>query len=308
MAHVVLVHGIGHELDSADTIENEWMPALAGGVRTAGFPTVADRLWRAGPVAGGLEVRAAFYGQLFREPGVQGAASAMLDESDQLVEALALQCLRQAEYSECEEQRRIAHEELAALGMLDAGVPMGIRSVGRSLMARLARLPWFARLGMALAERFVDRNLRQVTRYFLDENVRKTAQQTVMDLLDQETRVMVAHSLGSVVAYEACFALERPLPLLVTIGSPLGLGNIVYARLRPQPPIFPPRVRRWLNIADRNDVVAAEANLRPFFSSVPEGAVFEPCETVNNGREAHRGASYLTSIVVGRPVAETLAC
>jgi hypothetical protein len=37
MADIVLVHGIAHELDSADTIEKEWVPALAGGVRTAGF-------------------------------------------------------------------------------------------------------------------------------------------------------------------------------------------------------------------------------------------------------------------------------
>src|SRR5262245_9887634 len=72
MAHVVLAHGISHELDSADTIENEWTPARAGGGRNAGFADVADRLWRRGLVADGFEVRAAFYGGLFREAGAQG--------------------------------------------------------------------------------------------------------------------------------------------------------------------------------------------------------------------------------------------
>src|SRR6516225_8981118 len=48
------------------------------------------------------------------------------------------------------------------------------------------------------------------------------------------------HSLGSVVAYEATQELEHPLPLLITLGSPLGLNTIVYQRLRPQPPSFPP--------------------------------------------------------------------
>src|SRR5262249_18903816 len=43
---IVLVHGIDQQQLSADSLEKEWLPALAGGVRTAGFPDVADRLWR----------------------------------------------------------------------------------------------------------------------------------------------------------------------------------------------------------------------------------------------------------------------
>ena len=55
MAMIVLVHGIALEQKSADMLEAEWLPALAGGVRNAGFPATADRLWRdrAGP--GGID-------------------------------------------------------------------------------------------------------------------------------------------------------------------------------------------------------------------------------------------------------------
>src|SRR5262245_23975569 len=241
MAHVVFVHGIAHELDSADTIERDWGPALGGGGRTAGFPGGADRLGRNGPPAGGYEVRAACYGHLCREAGAQGGgpAAALTPEE----EALALECLRRAEGSESQDQQRVAREELAALGLREAGERQGVRSAARSLVARLARLPWFARLGMGVAERFVVKALRQVTGYLTNDGVRKTAQRAVLDLVDDRTVVIVAHSLGSVVAYEACFALKRPLPLLVTVGSPLGLSNIVYQRLRPQPPVFPPLVR-----------------------------------------------------------------
>jgi hypothetical protein len=307
MAEVILVHGIGHEQDSADTIENAWSPALAGGVRTAGFDPIADRLWRQGPVAGGFVVRAAYYGHLFRRAGTQGAGGVPLtDETQDLADQLALAILERALQSEMPEQQRVAQEELAAIGQLTTGQPQGLRSISRSLLARLARLPFFAKPGMAFAERFVLSTLQQVTGYLTDEDVREQAQQEILSLVDNQTQAIVGHSLGSVVAYEACFRLHRPLQLLVTIGSPLGLSNIVYDRLRPQPPVFPPLVRRWVNIADRNDVVAAEPNLGRFFGDVPLGAVFEPGVTVDNGRNAHLAVSYLTAEVTGRPIGETL--
>lgn len=72
MAVIVLVHGIDQQQKSADKLESEWLPALAGGVRTAGFPNIADRLWRAAGTPGGIETRMAFYGNLFLAPGQQG--------------------------------------------------------------------------------------------------------------------------------------------------------------------------------------------------------------------------------------------
>jgi hypothetical protein len=41
-----IVHGIDQQQKSADTLESEWLPALAGGIRNAGFPDVADQIWR----------------------------------------------------------------------------------------------------------------------------------------------------------------------------------------------------------------------------------------------------------------------
>jgi hypothetical protein len=305
VADVVLVHGIDHQLSSADTIEQSWGPALAGGVRAAGFPEVADRLWRTGPVAGGFNVRAAFYGHLFRRPGVMGTGEGLSEPEEDLFGALAVECLRRAEHSASEQQRRVAREELAALGLTAGSTPQGLRAIASRLTARLARLPWFARLGMALAERFVITSLNQVTRYLTDETIRETAQREILKLIDDQTKVIVAHSLGSVVAYEVCRRMDRALPLLVTIGSPLGLGTIIYPRLRPQPPVFPPSVRRWVNVADRNDVVAAEAQLGGFFREVPTGALFEH-GAVDNEKDAHRAESYMTSNWVGRSVGASL--
>jgi hypothetical protein len=70
----------------------------------------------------------------------------------------------------------------------------------------LVRLRWFAPLGIGLAEKFVYRSLSQLARYFTDDSVREHAQQQVVAHVGPDTRIVIAHSLGSVVAYEACTA------------------------------------------------------------------------------------------------------
>jgi hypothetical protein len=42
MVDTVLVHGTGQEQRPADVLEEEWLPALAGGVRLAGYQEIAD--------------------------------------------------------------------------------------------------------------------------------------------------------------------------------------------------------------------------------------------------------------------------
>jgi hypothetical protein len=306
MAHVVLVHGIANETEAADTIEASWLPALAGGVRIAGFPAISDKLWRNGMVSDGFEVRAAFYGNLFRPKGAQG--DAQLDPDVATANGardLALEWLQRAAVrSVCADEPADAEGALAELGLAETGQAMGLRSVERDVIKRLARLPWFARLGMAIAERFIVRALTQVTAYLTDEAVRAAAQQALLALIDDRTRVVIGHSLGSIVAYESCFRMTRPLPLLLTIGSPLGLQTIVYQRLRPQPPVFPPHVTRWVNVADPDDLVAAEPDLNAGFSR----ASSPPIEsvTINNSSRPHDPSPYLTAVEVGRPVGESL--
>jgi hypothetical protein len=182
---------------------------------------------------------------------------------------------------------------------------MGVGDVSRQILKTLARNSWLTRVGMTLAERFVVTALMQVTRYLSDELIRALAQQRVLDLVEDNTRVIIAHSLGSVVAYESAHRLAQPLPLLLTLGSPLGLRTIVTDRLRP-PPSFPPRVDRWVNVADRDDVVAAEPDLRPRFAGdLPDSSRFEGV-LVDNGSDPHSPVHYLGKIAVGRAISEAL--
>jgi hypothetical protein len=128
----------------------------------------------------------------------------------------------------------------------------------------------------------------------------------VLDLIEDDTRIVIAHSLGSVVSYECAHRLSQPLPLLLTLGSPLGLRTIVADRLRP-PPSFPPKVIRWANFADQDDIVAAEPNLRPRFArDLPASSRFESI-LVDNGSSPHSPVHYLGKIAVGRAISEALA-
>jgi hypothetical protein len=306
MAEIVLVHGIDQQQKSADMLESQWTPCLAGGVRAAGFPDVADRIWRGARGPGSIETRMAFYGSLFLTPGRQGDdPGEFTEEESEFAEALALEWLKHAaERATNAKIREIGGRELAYVTK-QMGAEQGARSVVRSAASSLAKISWFAPLGMGFAERFVNRSLAQVTRYFTDKEVRSAALGSVFKLIDPETKVLIGHSLGSVVAYEAAHLLGGALPLLLTTGSPLGLSTIVYERLRPKPPSFPPKVWRWVNVADRDDFVATEPDLRGLFGAgLPAGAVFEAGHTVDNGASPHNCDFYLGKAQVGRPVGE----
>jgi hypothetical protein len=155
--------------------------------------------------------------------------------------------LAAAESANDPSDRRQAQKERAVISR-DVGQAQGPRAdVGRPALTALARLRWFAPFGMAVASRFVWRALTQVSRYLTDDGIRSFAQDQILQWIGPDTRLVIGHSLGSVVAYEAVHRAydASHLPTdqtltLVTLGSPLGLESVVYDRLRPQPPACAP--------------------------------------------------------------------
>jgi hypothetical protein len=111
--------------------------------------------------------------------------------------------------------------------------------------------------------------LREATAYLRapDAPCRLAARQEVARTIDEHRpAIVIAHSFGSVVAYEALLAYPAVhTDLLITVGSPLGMTGVVFERLVPAPVaglgIRPPNVRRWINIADPGDIVTVP---RPF--------------------------------------------
>ena len=308
MATIVLVHGIAQEQLAAPVLESDWLPALAGGVANSGNQQLADRIWHAGS-HGDIDIRMAYYGTPFLAPGGQGEGEVDLDtaalpaEAEQLTEELAEAWLQAAAESAQSSDQRQAQKQLKILSGR-VGQAQGPRAtLGRPGLNALAELRWFAPFGMAVASRFVWRALTQVSRYLTDDQIRSYAQDQVLQWIGPDTRLVIGHSLGSVVAYEALHRItDRPQHglTLMTLGSPLGLKSVVYERSRPQPPHVPAAVTRWENLAAEDDLVATRLDLKPYFAPAPDSTVTPETHIVDNGAKPHDAQHYLTKKTTGR--------
>jgi hypothetical protein len=183
--------------------------------------------------------------------------------------------------------------------LLSPAIPQGPRTV----RARQA-VDWLARKFGSTARTFAVAFCREVHTYLAsaDSPRRAAVRQTVADAIEKHRPdVLVAHSLGSVVTYETLWAHPGPdVDLLVTLGSPLAMPGVVLPRLIPDAKTGgrPPRVRRWLNIADVGDLVAIpRTGLRTHFPGVTEDI-----DVVIGQWEFHRVAAYLRTPDVARTI------
>ena len=288
MARVVGVHGVGQQREAENTLHMAWAPALCGGVGLAG-----GRLAE-------TEVRCAFYGGLFRPPGRHLAGGDPLIRAEDLDQFE--QDLLAAWWGEAARTDAVVVSPDART--LAGRTPRGVQGALRALSG--------SRFFTALGERALLGDLRQVRDYFHQPGVRREARQQVAGAVGEDTRVLVGHSLGSVVAYEAlCANPEWPVRMLVTLGSPLGIPSLIFDRLEPAPlPAaqagpgprgrWPGPGRSWVNVADQGDVVALVKDLRGGFGPGVD------CWVVDNGATAHDVRPYLTAVETGRAIAAGL--
>jgi len=142
MAPIVLVHGIAQEQRSADDLENEWLPSLAGGVRNAGHPALADQLWPLHPGIPRL-TRMAFYGNLFLTVDQQGADTDLSVDQLEAADEIALEWLTNALESSRPRDAGSARLELQAL-QHDRTNAQGMGAIGARILAALDHIPWIS--------------------------------------------------------------------------------------------------------------------------------------------------------------------
>ncbi|WP_205661083.1 hypothetical protein [Amycolatopsis vastitatis] len=284
MGRIACVHGIGQQAAGEQSLSQTWVPALLDGL------TRADQ----GDAATADDVAMGFYGDLFRPAGelltVGDPMFTAADVDPGLEEELLLAWWREA----ARVDPKVAPPEADTLVRAPGSVQAALRQLSRS------------RFFGGLALRAMVFDLKQVRRYLQDPRLRDAARAAVRKLITAETRVVVAHSLGSVVAYEVLAAMpDHQVQALVTLGSPLGIANLIFDRLDPTPhdglgawPGSDTLV--WTNVADRGDVVALEKDLRPRFGPRVVNAV------VHNGARAHAVAAYLTDKLTGTAIADGL--
>ncbi|WP_327238855.1 serine peptidase [Streptomyces sp. NBC_01318] len=108
----------------------------------------------------------------------------------------------------------------------------------------------------------------EVYGYLASPARRRQARKAVAECIHESgARIVVAHSLGSVVTYETLHAYpDLGVEVLVTLGSPLGLPGAVFDMLEPAPDGSgrgqrPAGLGHWINIADAGDLVALPRRL-----------------------------------------------
>ena len=287
MARVVAVHGINNTYSAPEVMAKDWVPALLGGVNLAGHPGLLSP----------EDITCVFYGDLFRRPG------RYLGVDD-------LETLEAEEVEDSAEIELLGRWWDAAADTDPGVVAPGARTLGGfGIQAALAALA-NSRFLAETSERLLILWLKQVRTYFTDVEIRRQIQARFTQAIGPDTRVVMAHSLGSVVAYEGLAAHpHRMVPMLVTMGSPLGIRNVILDRLQPAPDRrargvvrgrWPGGVRRWTNIADHHDFVALVKKLHEVFD--PELVDIE----IDNGARIHRVDRYLTAEQTGAALARGL--
>lgn len=283
MAKVVVVHGIGKQYLGPHTLHGGVAPALLDGLRAAGAPEI-----------GVADVEVAYYGHWFRPQGASvksdGYAWTHRDVTDGFETELLMALWQEA--------ARIAPGRVPPPAPAQTTKAATPQTVQRALHAISRLLPTH------FTERFLIGILKQVRLYLTDDDTRARVQRSIADAVTDDTRVLVAHSLGSVIAYEAlCAHPEWPVRALVTLGSPLGIPRLVLDRLRPSA-TWPPGLRDWTNICDRADVVALTKQLAPLFKAPSGGTVVDVL--IDNGSHAHDLVPHLTAAPTGAAVAAGL--
>lgn len=146
-----------------------------------------------------------------------------------------------------------------------------------------------------------------VYQYLKDETVRDTIDEGVMQAFEPGVEtVVVAHSLGSVVAYRLLrhFGQARGwrVPMFITLGSPLGVEEIRSTLKRWAPTRCPACVDAWFNAFDERDVVALYALDPGHFPIDPAVPAIENKRDVCNGTDnRHSISGYLDDpVVAGR--------
>jgi hypothetical protein len=151
------------------------------------------------------------------------------------------------------------------------------------------------------------RALGQAHAYIRNQHVHDEVNKMVRPLFeDDEPAIVVSHSLGTIVSYSLLreFARNgraRRSPLLLTLGSPLGIDSV--RKGFPKPRTRPDFVQRWANYADPEDFIA----LRPELTTDNFGTGIANYPDVENGQDdPHSIIGYLSDLRVAQEIATVI--
>jgi hypothetical protein len=276
---VVGVHGIAQQQRGRHQLITAWAPALADGLEA----TVRRRV--AVP-----RLDMAFYGDFFLSSGEIGTKVSRPDAGDALLEGAGPDEVVELRGLACEllSEAEIASAADAARDKGFGRIPLPLQAAAKALDRRFGHRG----AGVLLLGEF-----RQVRRYLLDPGLKERVDARTKEAATG-CRLLIGHSLGSVVAFE--YIRQNPnhhLDLLLTLGSPLALR--VIRELMPDAGFggagLPPNVAVWVNVRDPRDPVAVAGPLSIHWTGIKD-------VIVNNEKSAHAVERYLSKAEVGEAI------
>ncbi|MFF5922721.1 hypothetical protein ACFY8C_31025 [Streptomyces flavochromogenes] len=290
MRKLILIHGRSQQMKDAEKLKQEWVDALHAGLRTADIDLeIPDE-----------QIRFPYYGQTLFELAedstvkateviVKGSpSSAELDFIGAAVKDVAAGA-------------GISEDDIVAAAEDPTQIRKDIQNWPWVLAALSAidRVPGLSAVSIALAT-------RDVYRYVRNPGIQTVIEDGVREAFTAgEESVVVAHSLGSVVAYNMMKREGKrrqwTVPALVTVGSPLGVNAI--CRLL-NPIGRPDCLGDWYNAYDKHDVVALHPLDGTYFPVTPG---IENYDRVKNPTSNKHGISgYLGDPVVAVRIRDAL--
>ena len=190
----------------------------------------------------------------------------------------------------------------------------------RKKLSRIAynvgdQFPWLANL---FADENVKRMLHGTNQYFENHNgdaelVRSIMREQLLQHINNGYKVLlIAHSMGSIIAYDSIFQISQMRPkikdidLFLTIGSPLGthyVQNRLIGYHKNDANCFPSNIKKWVNISAKGDLVSMDETLNDDFNIMLKhdliDAIEDKCDGVFNwyrnesGLNPHSAYGYL---------------
>ncbi|MFE7485218.1 hypothetical protein [Streptomyces sp. NPDC057552] len=257
-------------MSSRDEMHDSWLAALREGLRNVRFSEAED-----------LTVECAFYGHLYNDGKAGTGWQYVVGDLRPGVEEDLLVALAEA----VEEPSYEASSKAAY-------APRSVQWAIRVLQSR--------KVFGGTAARIIG-FIKQVARYLRDDDFRKAVLAEFSTAMESQPRLIIAHSLGSVVAYDWLRCHEATsATTLITLGSPLGLRPVL-RELHPlwdacQAP-WPTGIATWVNIAAKEDVVASVKELDGLFA----GKIHD-LPASNSRGTAHDAATYLKNVRTAQAV------
>jgi hypothetical protein len=274
MRQLIMVHGRAQENKDAAELKKEWITAWEKGLAKSGLSL---------PLSDS-DIHFPYYGDTL----VQMVGGKSVDEAARVIVKGPAPTPAEQEVMREMIAEIAAHEGVAERDIreqLDVETiekgPLNWRWV-QGILSTLDRV-------RPLSSALVGLVTADVAKYLTNPAIQQALNDGVIGAVEPgKEAVVVSHSLGTVVAYNVLMSRptafpQVPVPLFVTLGSPLGV-NAVKSRLRPH--TFPTPVRQWYNAMDPDDVVSLYPLTTKYFNT---GGRIDNYQKVENWTDNQHG-------------------